>query len=159
MPGSEIFEAMMHLAASSAAFRGRWWEEMADAARSTRKAYGYGMHPRHHPYCDPYCDPYGDPYCDPYCDPCAPQQSYRSQESCDPCEGHDSVNIKEVKGYFAELKEHLIKEKKLHEDPKELAKFEAHVDEVLHAVKLARVSEAMRRQKWSRGKRSYRYPC
>jgi hypothetical protein len=40
--------------------------------------------------------------------------------------------------------------------PEEKARFEKEVDEIVHCVKLARVTEAMRRKQWSRGKPSHR---
>ncbi|MGH9676403.1 MAG: hypothetical protein ACRD36_04815 [Candidatus Acidiferrum sp.] len=180
MPGSEFFEAMMQFAASTAGFRGRWWREMADAARYARKDYMC-----RDPYCDP-CPPrwsYSDP-CDPdpsYCDPCPPPWSY-----CDPCsqpyerrgfhEEPDLINIKELRTTlenatkfklapkYAELEE--LKKKdpgtltsaqklEIEELEKKLpylaAKAEAANDAVIHDVKLARVAEAMRRKQWSRG--------
>ena len=176
MPGGDFFEAMMRFAASTAGFRGRWWREMADAARYARRDY-----------CDPYtpypyaCDPCAPPwsYCDPcpphhgYCEPCPPPWS-----NCDPCPPHerrgvsepsDAVNLKELRATLEAGKEDKLKDKKkaleeakerrdtelVSKLTKELAyeaeKADAAIDTVIHDVKLARVAEAMRRKKWSRG--------
>src|ERR1700722_18048534 len=128
-------------------------------------------------YCDP-CEP-PQSYCDPceppqsYCDPCEPRRSY-----CDPCDPRESkygrsglreepdlINLKDLRTTLEEARE-----KKLGEMRKELvgadsekaaklakelaieaAKTEAAIDAVIHDVKLARVTEAMRRKQWSRG--------
>jgi hypothetical protein len=170
MPGGEFFESMMNFAASAAGSRGRWWQAMADAAHYARKDYMCGD-PCYDPCYDPcapnpaYCDPCAPPQS--YCDPCAPQQSY-----CDPCatqydrcEELELVNIKglsEALRSFAEQKlkklsddldkaEDGTKEEKVKEYARVKAKTEAANDAVIHAVKLARVAEAMRRKQWSRG--------
>jgi hypothetical protein len=166
MPGGEFFEAMMRFAASTAGFRGRWWREMADAARYARRDY-----------CDPCAPPWS--YCDPcppphsYCEPCPPHWSH-----CDPCPPHDrrgvsepsdAINLKELRATLEAGKEDKLKDKKkaleeakerrdtelvsklTNELAYETAKADAAIDTVIHDVKLARVAEAMRRKKWSRG--------
>jgi hypothetical protein len=163
MPGSEFFEAMMQFAASTAGFRERWWESMADAARYARRDYMCGD-PCYDPcYCDPcapppsYCDPCAPSWC--YGDPCAPQY--------DRCEKSDLVDIKGLSETLKASAEHKLrslhdevnnaaegspdKEEKAKEYAKEKAKAEAANDAIIHAVKLARVAEAMRRKQWSRG--------
>jgi hypothetical protein len=129
-------------------------------------------------YCDPcapsYCDPCAPSYCDPCapsaCDPCAP-------DSIDlkALKGYLGVAVdiklapkrKEVSDLGATLaalggksdpdskKEHEEVAKKLADATRELmtetAKAEAETDAVIHAVKLSRVAEAMRRKQWSRG--------
>jgi hypothetical protein len=161
MPGSEFFEAMMQFAASTAGFRERWWEGMADAARYARRDYTCGD-----PCYDP-CAPHPS-YCDPcapppsYCDPCAPQY--------DRCEESDLVDIKGLSETLKAFTEHKLKslsddvdkaegaakEEKAKEYAKVKAKAEAANDAIIHAVKLARVAEAMRRKQWSRGSQSGR---
>ena len=169
MPGGDFFEAMMRFAASTAGFRGRWWREMADAARYAQRDY-----------CDPCAPPWS--YCDPcpphhgYCEPCPPPWSH--SDSCPPrheCHGDsepsDAINLKELRATLEAGKEHRLKDKKkaleeanerhdtesVHKLTKELAyetaKADAAIDTVIHDVKLARVAEAMRRKKWSRGAR------
>jgi hypothetical protein len=176
MPGSEFFEAMMAFAASTAGFRERWWRGMADAARFARKDYVF---------CDPCYDPCAPhpSYCDPcpppwsYCDPCEPRY-------CDPCEGPhgrrssreepDLINIKKLRETLEAARHKELDEKRnelnqLKDDPEKAAKLahelaiqtaktEAAIDAVIHDVKLARVTEAMRRKQWSRGPH-YRPPC
>lgn len=150
MPGSGIFEAMLHWAASSAASRQRWWAELAGVARHTRKAYWYGRNPCYDPWCDPYYDPWCDPSYDPWLDPCEPPTSCWPEEWCDPCDG---TNIKDLKGFLGEFRTYMCEKLKT---PEEKARFEKEVDEIVHCVKLARVTEAMRRKQWSRGKPSHR---
>jgi hypothetical protein len=161
MPGSEFFEAMMQFAASTAGFRERWWEGMADAARYARRDY----------MCS---DPCYDP-CAPrpsYCDPCAP--SWCTYDPCAPqydcCEPSDLVDIKGLSETLKESTEHKLrslsddvdkaegaaKEDKAKEYAEAKAKAEAASDAIIHAVKLARVAEAMRRKQWSRGSQSGR---
>jgi hypothetical protein len=168
VPG--LFEAMMQFAASTAGFRERWWEGMADAARYARRDYMCGD-PCYDP-CAPYpsyCDPCAPPpsYCDPcvpsWCDPCAPQY--------DCCEASDLVDIKGLSEILKASTEHKLrslsddvdkaesaaaKEEKEKEYAKVKAKAEAANDAIIHAVKLARVAEAMRRKQWSRGSQSGR---
>ena len=181
MPGSEFFEARMNFAASAAGSRGRWWQGMADAARYARKDYMCGdpcydpcaPHPSYYDPCPPprsYCDPCPPPwsYCDPYdpryCDPCE-----RPYGRHGPREEPDPINIKELRTTLEAAREKKLEEiKKGLEgtDPEkaakefaiEAAKAEAAIDAVIHDVKLARVTEAMRRKRWSRGPR-HGYPC
>jgi hypothetical protein len=162
-PGSEFFESMLRFAASTAGSRGRWWREMADAARYARRDYA-----RHDPYFDPYPPPWS------YSDPCAPYPSY-----CDPherrgdwkAEAPDPINIKDLRATLEKDKEDKLKDKrkalqdaessqghnselanKLRKElTHEAAKADAVIDAVIHDVKLARVAEAMRRKQWSRG--------
>jgi hypothetical protein len=175
MPGSEFFEAMMQFAASAAGSRGRWWRGMADAARYARNDYMcgdpcYDPCAPHHSYCDP-CPPYWS-----YCDPCEPRH-------CDPCEWPyerrspreepDPINIKELRATLEAARATKLQElqneinkikdpekagKLAHDLAVETAKTEAAIDAVIHDVKLARVTEAMRRKQWSRGGRGER-PC
>jgi hypothetical protein len=161
MPGGEFFEAMMQFAASTAGFRERWWEGMADAARYGRRDY-MGGDPCYDPCYDPcaphpsYCDPCALPpsYCDPcapwsYCDPCAPQY--------DRCEEPDVVDIKGLSEILKAFTEAKLKSLSDDVDKAEVkAKAEAASDAIIHAVKLARVAEAMRRKQWSRGSQSGR---
>jgi len=174
MPGSEFFEAMMQFAASAAGSRERWWEGMAEAARHARRDYMCGD-PCYDPcaprpsYCDPCCPP--PSYCDPcapprsYCDPCAPQYARHG-----PSEESDLIDIKglsEALKASAEKKlqhlsdeadkaEGVAKAEKAKEYVNAKAKAEAANDAIIHAVKLARVADAMRRKQWSRGSRSGR---
>jgi hypothetical protein len=177
MPGSEFFKAMMQFAASTAGFRERWWEGMADAARYARSDYMCGD-PCYDPCYDPcaphpsYCDPCAPP--PPYCDPCAPSWCY-----CDPCAPQydccEASDLVDIKGLSETLKasteeklksladdvdraEGAAKEEKAKEYSKAKAKAEAASDAIIHAVKLARVAEAMRQKQWSRGSQSrHRY--
>jgi hypothetical protein len=173
MPGSEFFEAMINFAASAAGSRGRLWQGMADAARYARRDYMCDD-PCYDPCYDPcgpypsYCDPCAppQPYCDPcatpwsYCDPCAPQQVRPG------CEEWDLVDIKGLRetleGFAKQKLQKLADEvdgvdgaaakaEKLKEYETAKAKAEAANDAIIHAVKLARVAEAMRKKQWSRG--------
>ena len=175
----------MQFAASTAGFRERWWEGMAEAARLARRDYMcgdpcYDPCAPHPAYCDPcaprpfYCDPCCPPpsYCDPgappksYCDPCAPQYARRG-----PSEELDLIDIKgliEVLNASAEKKLRTLyedavnaedvdaKSEKAKKYANAKAKAEAANDAIIHAVKLARVAEAMRRKQWSRGSQSGR---
>jgi hypothetical protein len=166
MPGSEFFEAMMQFAASTAGFRERWWEGMADAARYARREYMCGD-PCYDP-CAPhpsYCDPCAPP--SSYCDPCAPSWC---APQYDRCEESDLVDIKGLSETLKTFTEHKLKplsddvdkaqgaakEEKAKEYAKVKAKAEAANDAIIHAVKLARVAESMRRKQWSRGSQSGR---
>jgi hypothetical protein len=144
---------------------------MADAARYARRDYM-----RHDPYYDPcpppwsYCDPCAphphphDP-CWSYCDPCP-----RPHEHPGASEASDPINLKDLRATLEADKEKKLKEKRAELEAalqkgdnhelantlrKELAdqaaKADAVIDAVIHDVKLARVAEAMRRKKWSRG--------
>ena len=181
MPGGGFFESMMRFAASSAGFRERWWREMADAAHYARRdycdpcaPYPYSSDPCPPPWsyrdpCAPYsqaCDPCPPPWS--CCDPCAPQYEHREGS-----ETADSINLKELRATLvagkderlrklqraleeAESSEFAKKSPEVIEKMKrdfiyERSKAEAAVDAVIHDVKLARVAEAMRRKKWSRG--------
>lgn len=172
-PGGEFFESMLRFAASAAGFRGRWWREMADAARYARRDFMWR---------DPYCDPCAPPWS--CCDPCAPYPSYCPPpwSYCDPCppyerredcEAPDPINIKELRTTLEAHKNDKLKDKreelKKAESPEsrdaekadklrkelayEAAKEDAIIDAVIHDVKLARVAEAMRRKQWSHGGR------
>jgi hypothetical protein len=156
MPGTAMLEAMLQMAASRAGFRQRWWGEMAEAARHTRRAYWYGRDPR----CEPWYGPHYDPRCYPphaWCDPCEPRDSCEDRDPCEPCDEQDPVNIKDFKRHLGEFREYMDENKKFR-DEKDKAKFEAAIDEAIHCIKLARITEAMRRKKWSQGKRPYGYP-
>jgi hypothetical protein len=167
MPGSEFFETMMNFAASAAGSRGRWWQGMADAARYARKDYSC-----YDPCYDP-CSPY--PY---YCDPCEPPPCPPPRSCCDPCdpcepqhgrqgvrEAPDQIDLKRVREALDKDRDQQLrslydgKEPRNAEHAEELkrefertkAKLDAATDAVIHDVKLARVTEAMRRKQWSRG--------
>jgi hypothetical protein len=178
MPGSEFFEAMMNFASSAAGSRGRWWQGMADAARYTRKDYScndpcYDPCAPYPSYCDPcappwsYCDPCEQPPCPPprsYCDPCEPEHGRHGVR-----EEPDQINLKHLretldKATAEQLKllDHRINEAReakqadrvnelTREYARAKAKADAATDAVIHDVKLARVTEAMRRKQWSRG--------
>ena len=181
MPGSEFFEAMMNFAASAAGSRGRWWQGMADAARYARKDYScydpcYDPCPPYPYYCDPcappwsYCDPCEPPPCPPprsCCDPCDPCESQYGRQGVR--EEPDQINLKQLREKLDKATAEQLKslDDEIHEARKaehadrvnELtseyarakAKLDAATDAVIHDVKLARVTEAMRRKQWSRG--------
>jgi hypothetical protein len=146
MPGGEFFEAMMDFAGSAAGSRGRWWSQMAEAARDARRDYD----------CDPCYDPCYDPCEWPrsYCDPCAPQWPGRYpcppyHEQCDPCDDSCHVNLKEVMDWLKKAKEDKLKDSS---DPDaEGARLDCWIDSIIHCIKANRAAEAMRRKKWSRG--------
>ena len=181
IPGGEFFEAMLQFAASAAGSRGRWWQGMADAAHYARKDYScydprYDPCPPYPYYCDPCAPPWS--YCDP-CEPppCPPPRS--CCDPCDPCEPQhgrhgvreepDQINLKQLRETLdkaaAEKLNPLdrdIHEARNAEDADRVneltreyarakAKLDAATDAVIHDVKLARVTEAMRRKQWSRG--------
>ena len=162
----------MRFAASSAGFRERLWREMADAAHYARRDYCDPCAP--YPYsgdpCAPYsysCDPCPPPWSS-CCDPCAPQYEHREGS-----ETADSINLKDLRATLEAGKDERLRklrmaleeaesselakkspeviEKMKRDFVYERAKAEAAVDAVIHDVKLARVAEAMRRKKWSRG--------
>ena len=130
------------------------------------------------PYCDPcapsYCDPCAPSYCDPCapsaCDPCAPDlidlkalkgylgvavEIKLAQKRKDVAELKEKIGLLADKSDENSKKEHDEAAKKLADLTRELmtetAKAEAETDAVIHAVKLSRVAEAMRRKQWSRG--------
>ncbi len=146
------------------------WREMADAARYAQRDW---CDP-----CDPYAhdrSPCPPPWSS--CDPCAPPRSHCDPcqppgERCDDLEASDAINLKELRATLEAGKDEKLK--KLHAALKEAesselaqspghldklrreleyerSKAEAAIDAVIHDVKLARVTEAMRRKKWSRG--------
>jgi hypothetical protein len=181
IPGGEFFEAMMNFAASAAGSRGRWWQGMADAARYARKDYScndpcYDPCPPYPYYCDPcappwsYCDPCEPPPCPPprsCCDPCDPCESQYGRQGVR--EEPDQINLKQLREKLDKATAEQLKslDDEIHEARKaehadrvnELtseyarakAKLDAATDAVIHDVKLARVTEAMRRKQWSRG--------
>jgi len=178
-PDGGFFESMMRFAAGAAGFRGRLWGEMADAARYAQRDWRHPCAP--YPYdCDPcpppwpHCDPCHPHVCEPcppprsHCDPCPPRH-----ECCDDPEASDAINLRELRHTLEAGKEEKLKklraalkeaespelEKKSPELLEKLradlaceqAKADAAIDAVIHDVKLARVTEAMRRKTWSRG--------
>jgi hypothetical protein len=181
IPGGEFFETMMNFAAAAAGSRGRWWQGMADAARYSRKDYScndpcYDPCSPNPSYCDPcpppwsYCDPCEPPPCPPPrsccdpCDPCEPQHGRHGLR-----EEPDQINLKHLREtldkatteQLKSLEERIdeAREAKQVDRVNELtteyarakAKADAATDAVIHDVKLARVTEAMRRKQWSRG--------
>jgi hypothetical protein len=179
--GGEFFETMMNFAAAAAGSRGRWWQGMADAARYSRKDYScydpcYDPCSPNPSYCDPcpppwsYCDPCEPPPCPPPrsccdpCDPCEPQHGRHGLR-----EEPDQINLKHLretldKATAEQLKslEDRIDEAReakqvdrvnelTREHARAKSKADAATDAVIHDVKLARVTEAMRRKQWSRG--------
>jgi hypothetical protein len=183
IPGSEFFEAMMNFAASAAGSRGRWWEGMADATRYARRDMcGDPCYDpcAAHSYCDPcppprsHCDPCPPPWS--YCDPCDPRYCdpyERPYERRGPREEPDPINLAKLREQLQAARQRELddlqikiekatdnseKAKLMKELEVEAAKTEAAIDAVIHDVKLARVTEAMRRKQWSRGRR-HGYPC
>jgi hypothetical protein len=181
IPGGEFFETMMNFAAAAAGSRGRWWQGMADAARYSRKDYScydpcYDPCSPNPSYCDPcpppwsYCDPCEPPPCPPPrsccdpCDPCEPQHGRHGLR-----EEPDQINLKHLretldKATAEQLKslEDRIDEAReakqvdrvnelTREHARAKSRADAATDAVIHDVKLARVTEAMRRKQWSRG--------
>lgn len=167
-PDGGLFEAMMRFAAGAAGFRGRLWSEMADATRYAQRDWRYPWAP--HPYG---CDPCPPPW--PSCDPCAPPRSHCDpcpppHERCDDSEAPDAINLKELRATLEAGKEERLQklqaalkaaelaktspdhlDKLRRELESEGSKADAAIDAVIHDVKLARVTEAMRRKAWSRG--------
>jgi hypothetical protein len=123
-------------------------------------------------YCDPCAPP--QPYCDPcatpwsYCDPCAPDsidlkvlKDYLAL-AVELKLAQKGKEITELEAYIKTLEGKPESKKELEEAAKKLAdlkrdlvtakaKADAETDAVIHAVKLARVAEAMRKKQWSRG--------
>jgi hypothetical protein len=180
MPDGGFFESMMRFAASTAGFRGRLWREMAEAARYAQRDYyePYAPHPRYYDSWPPGWS-YGDPYAQrppPWssCDPRAPSDERRADS-----EPSDPVNLKELKATLEAAKEEKLKKKqaaleeaesselgkkspelvdKLRKElAQERSKADAAIDAVIYGVKMARVAEATRRKKWSRGAPPGRY--
>jgi hypothetical protein len=178
IPGGEFFETMMNFAAAAAGSRGRWWQGMADTARYARK--DYGCNDPCYDSCSPnpsYCDPCPPPWS--YCDPCEPPPCPPPQSYCDPCEPQhgrhglreepDQINLKHLRETLdkataeqLQLLDDRINEAReakqadrvnelTREYARAKAKADAATDAVIHDVKLARVTEAMRRKQWSRG--------
>jgi hypothetical protein len=175
MPDGGLFESMMRFAAGAAGFRGGIWREMADAARYARRDWCDPCAPYPYPY--PYgCDPCPPPWSS--CDPCAPPRSHCDpcqppHERCEDSEAPDAINLKELRATLEAGKHERLKKlqaaleeaersdlantspeliTKLRKDlAYERSKAEAAIDAVIHDVKLARVTEAMRRKTWSRG--------
>lgn len=161
-PDFAFFEAMMRFAAGAAGFREHLWREMADAARHAQRDWS-----------DPYAYPYGsDPYPPPP-DPRHPDDRESPHERRDDAEASDAVDLKELRATLEAGKEDKLKKMRAALEEAEAsglartspehverlrkslaherAKAEAAIDTVIHDVKLARVTEAMRRKTWSRG--------
>jgi hypothetical protein len=160
MPGGEFFGAMMDFAGSAAGSRGRWWRQMAEAAREASR--DFDCDPCYDPcawpqsYCDP-CEPqWSWRYaCPPHCDPCEPQWPWRNAcpphyEPCDPCDDPCHVNLKEVADWLKKAKDEKLKDLPEPEKEREGARLDCWIDSIIHSIKANRAAEAMRRKKWSR---------
>ena len=157
-PGTDFFEAMLDIAASTAGSRGYWWRQMAEAARYARRDFAYGD-PCYEPWPSRYshCDPCEPPWrrwepCPPkdWYDPCAP-----SSDCCDPCAEPGEIDLKELKQILEKGEADRLQQ--MHDDGssdedvrKEKERIDGWIDQILHVVRLARTAEAMRQKKWSR---------